>query len=287
MSFLIPAFLFGALALALPVVFHLIRRHTRERLPFSSLLFLQPTPPRLTQRSRLEDLLLLLLRCLALALLALGFARPFLKQPRTDDPAAGQPKRIVLLLDRSASMQRSGLWSAAVARAGEVLAQTTANDLVTVLAFDQEISRVLTFEDWQAASPGDRAGLARSRIEALKPGWAATQLGTALIAAAETLAEAEVRQATPLREVVLISDVQEGARLEKLQAFEWPKNLPLRVVPLTTRDPRRLLDEDSCDLAVGYFPSVLAELTARSQSDAHAQLLWSISEQAAHKWMAK
>ena len=41
----------------------------------------------------------------------------------------------------------------------------------------------------------------------------------------------------------------------------------LRVVPLTTRDPRRLLDEDSCDLAVGYFPSVLAELTARSQSD--------------------
>jgi hypothetical protein len=235
MSFLIPAFLFGALALALPVVFHLIRRHTRERLPFSSLLFLQPTPPRLTQRSRLEDLLLLLLRCLALALLAVGFARPFLKQPRTDDPAAGQPKRIVLLLDRSASMQRSGLWSAAVARAGEVLAQTTANDLVTVLAFDQEISRVLTFEDWQAASSGDRAGLARSRIEALKPGWAATQLGTALITAAETLTEAEVRQATPLHEVVLISDVQEGARLEKLQAFEWPKNLPLRVVPLKAK----------------------------------------------------
>jgi DNA-binding transcriptional LysR family regulator len=40
----------------------------------------------------------------------------------------------------------------------------------------------------------------------------------------------------------------------------------LRVVPLTTRDPRRLLDEESCDLAVGYFPSVLADLTARVQS---------------------
>jgi hypothetical protein len=235
MNFLTPAFLFGALALALPVVFHLIRRNTRERLPFSSLLFLQPTPPRLTQRSRLEDLLLLLLRCLALALLALGFARPFLKQPPTDDPAAGQPKRVVLLLDRSASMQRSGLWPAAVARAGEMLAQTTANDQVTVLAFDQEISRVVSFEDWQATPAGDRAGLARSRIEALKPGWAATQLGTALIAAAETLAEAEVRQATPQREVVLISDVQEGARLEKLQAFEWPKNLPLRVVSLKAK----------------------------------------------------
>lgn len=40
----------------------------------------------------------------------------------------------------------------------------------------------------------------------------------------------------------------------------------LRVVPLTTRDPRRLLDEGSCDLAVGYFPAVLADLTASAQS---------------------
>jgi DNA-binding transcriptional LysR family regulator len=40
----------------------------------------------------------------------------------------------------------------------------------------------------------------------------------------------------------------------------------LRVVPLTTRDPRRLLDEESCDLAVGYFPSVVPDLTAKAQS---------------------
>jgi DNA-binding transcriptional LysR family regulator len=42
--------------------------------------------------------------------------------------------------------------------------------------------------------------------------------------------------------------------------------ISVRVIPLTTRDPRRLLDEESCDLAVGYFPSVLADLTARAQS---------------------
>ena len=40
----------------------------------------------------------------------------------------------------------------------------------------------------------------------------------------------------------------------------------LRVVPLTTRDPRSMLDEEACDLAVGYFPSMLADLTARTQS---------------------
>lgn len=40
----------------------------------------------------------------------------------------------------------------------------------------------------------------------------------------------------------------------------------VRVVPLTTRDPRRLLDEQVADLAVGYFPPVLADLTARAQA---------------------
>lgn len=40
----------------------------------------------------------------------------------------------------------------------------------------------------------------------------------------------------------------------------------LRVVPLTTRDPRQMLDEESCDLAVGYFPSVVPDLTAKAQS---------------------
>jgi DNA-binding transcriptional LysR family regulator len=40
----------------------------------------------------------------------------------------------------------------------------------------------------------------------------------------------------------------------------------LRVVPLTTRDPRRLLDEATADLAIGYFPAVLADLTAREQA---------------------
>ena len=40
----------------------------------------------------------------------------------------------------------------------------------------------------------------------------------------------------------------------------------IRVVPLTTRDPRRLLDEEGADLAVGYFPAVMAGLTAQAQA---------------------
>ena len=40
----------------------------------------------------------------------------------------------------------------------------------------------------------------------------------------------------------------------------------IRVLPLTTRDPRRLLDEEAADMAVGYFPAALTDLTARAQS---------------------
>ena len=40
----------------------------------------------------------------------------------------------------------------------------------------------------------------------------------------------------------------------------------IRVLPLTTRDPRSMLNEGVADLALGYFPAVLSDLTAKAQS---------------------
>src|SRR5262245_26320955 len=121
MSFLAPLFLLGSLAVALPLVFHLIRRTTRERAPFSSLMFLQSTPPRLTRRSKLEHILLLILRCSVLCLFALGFARPFLKSPALNASSPGSAKRVLLLLDTSASMRRAHLWRDARQKADTML----------------------------------------------------------------------------------------------------------------------------------------------------------------------
>ncbi|MES2533019.1 MAG: LysR family transcriptional regulator [Pseudomonadota bacterium] len=42
--------------------------------------------------------------------------------------------------------------------------------------------------------------------------------------------------------------------------------ISIRVVPLTTRDPRVLLEAEEADMAIGYFPAVIASLTARGQS---------------------
>jgi hypothetical protein len=235
MSLLTPLFLLGALGVALPVVFHLIRRTTRERTPFSSLMFLLPTPPRITRRSRLEHIFLLLLRCLALCLLAVGFARPFVKQPVSVPPASAAPSRFVLLVDTSASMRRANLWPEAQKRAEAILGKTTPADQAAVFAFDRQLKPLVSFEEWNAAPSGDRVALAMGKLARHPPGWSATRLGDALISAAEALAETGGKTPTPRGRIILITDLQEGSHLEPLQGYEWPKGIELSVERLNSK----------------------------------------------------
>ena len=237
MSFLTPFFLLGALAIGGPLIYHLIRQTTRERTVFSSLMFLLPSPPRISKRHRLEHILLLILRCLALLLLALGFARPFLTQTELNDPTAAQPKRIVVLLDRSASMRRAGLWPAAQARAEAVLRTAGVADHVTIIAFDRQGAPVLTFDEWNQAATGDRVALAMSRVRAVTPSWAGTHLGNGLIAAAEALGETDGKASPGPRHIHLISDLQAGSRLDTLQSYEWPKGVELFVEAIKAGSP--------------------------------------------------
>ena len=228
MSFLAPLFLLGTLAVGLPVVFHLIRRTTRERTRFSSLIFLMPTPPRLTRRSRLEHLLLLLLRCLVLCLLALAFARPFLSRPMTDVADNGA-RRILVLVDTSASMRRGGLWAEARSRAREALRQASPADQVALFTFDRQLKPLFTFEQWAATPAGERAAAATVKLDQTSPGWAATLLGSALLQAAETLTDVAGKPAPGPAQIVLITDLQEGCRLEPVQGYEWPKGVVVSV----------------------------------------------------------
>src|SRR3954466_5362183 len=133
MNFLSPWFLLGGLAIAGPVVFHLIRRAARERMPFSSLMFLRPTAPKVTKRRRLEHLWLLLLRCLALLILATGFARPFLMKDVALPTGSSEVRQIVLLVDTSASMRREGLWNKARSVAESYLDKANPGDQFAVM----------------------------------------------------------------------------------------------------------------------------------------------------------
>jgi DNA-binding transcriptional LysR family regulator len=53
-------------------------------------------------------------------------------------------------------------------------------------------------------------------------------------------------------------------RLMAICAVEAP-DLSLRLLPLLSRDPRKALDDEAIDIAVGHFPAVWADLSARAQ----------------------
>lgn len=236
MSFLAPLFLFGAFAVTAPILFHLIRRSSRERIPFSSLMFLRPTIPRVTRQSRLENILLLLLRCLILLLLAFGFARPFVQKPILPVPEQEQPKKIIVLIDTSASMRREELWDAARTRARTVLTGTAPSDQVAVVTFDRKVRQLVTFEQWSAMPQADRIPLTTQQLEGIEPGWYSTDFSTALITAAELFDEnPDQDHLFGSRRIVLISDVQEGAKWTGLQGYEWPRGVEcvVEAIPVT------------------------------------------------------
>ena len=147
MSFLYPLFLAGMIAVGVPIVLHMIRRHTRKRLPFSSLMFVRTTAPRLRNRSRLENLPLLILRCLLLCLLAIAFARP-LFSTQVPERTARAGRRIVVLLDTSASMRRTGLWDRAVEQVRSVVNDLEPSDRLSLMTFDTGTRTQTGFEQW-------------------------------------------------------------------------------------------------------------------------------------------
>lgn len=241
MSFLAPFFLLGTLAVALPLVFHLIRRTSKERVPFSSLIFLQPSPPRMTKRSRLEHILLLLLRCLVICLLALGFARPFLQTTGSAPQAQENGQKYVILLDTSASMRREGLWASAVGKAQSALNKTTAADQVAIFTFDAQPHAFISFDQWGAMNAADRIPVTIKRLGDLQPGWLSTHLGHALTRAAEAFSDADKkRPGIGARHIILISDLQEGARLDGLQGYDWPKGVDVQLQTVSAKKPSNL-----------------------------------------------
>jgi len=235
MSFLYPLFLAGIAAVGLPIILHMIRRQTRKRVTFSSLIFLRTTVPRFKNRSRLENLPLLILRCIILCLLAFAFSRPFFPRD-TADTQVPLARRIVLLIDTSASMRRTGMWARAISEAQSVLRDVGRADRVCVMSFDQSAETLIGFEQWGTMDQAQRIPVAVEQLSKLSPGWAFTNLGNALVSAAEAIGDDEVndgQQNFRTHQIVLITDLQKGSSLEALHAYEWPQSteLVLKLIP--------------------------------------------------------
>lgn len=237
MSFLAPLFLLGGAAIIGPIVFHLIRRTTPERRVFSSLMFLQPSPPRLARRHRLEHLVLLLLRCAALALLGLAFARPYFSSPRVVEPLNSQPRRTLILVDTSASMRREGVWAAAKDAVQRRLREAAPADEYAIFTFDRSTHSIVSFDDWKRTPASEHVGLALRRMAEISPGWSSTYMGAALTTAAEAIGETDRKTVVQRAEIVLVSDFQTGSRIESVQGYEWPKQVVVSLEPVGSTHP--------------------------------------------------
>jgi len=106
MNFLNPIMLFGLAAVAVPIIIHLLNRRRFQKVVWAAMRFLKVSVEQNQRRMRIEDMILLALRCLLLILLALALARPAILSNATD--VFGQSKVTgVIILDHSYSMGMS------------------------------------------------------------------------------------------------------------------------------------------------------------------------------------
>src|SRR3954470_4952233 len=135
MNFLAPAFLAGLAAVAVPVIIHLINRERKVVVEFPSLMFLQRIPYKSVRRQKIRHLMLLILRCLAIALLAAAFSRPFFQKAHTPISTTGA-REVVILLDRSSSMGYADRWTKAKDAAKKIAGGLSQTDHGTLILFD-------------------------------------------------------------------------------------------------------------------------------------------------------
>ena len=238
MTWLFSFYWLGVLAVAGPVLFHMWRRMPRGERPFSTLMFLSPSPPRITSRSRIEHWLLLLLRAGALALLAFAFTRPLWRTPITEPDAASDEQLVAVLVDTSASMRREGIWDDLMRRLDERLSKLPPQTFVALYRFDYRFVPVADFHELKSQEPQTRRELVRARLKELKPTWENTQLGDALVRTATALQEAQTERAKPAgQRIWLASDLQSGAEVVALQGYEWPDDLPVELVLAHPKSP--------------------------------------------------
>lgn len=219
MNFLNPLFFLGALAILAPLLLHLVRRERARKFEFPSLMFLRRVSRRYIRYQKLRHLLLLLLRALALLVIALAFARPYLQKAG----AALTPGRIaenhIILLDDSMSMAYSDRWDRAKEAAARIARALEPGDRIALLLFsDRTLTLVPLTADPQAI-PSALAGLPR-------PSDRRTRFTQGLRAAQQAAYEAQGGR----RVIHLISDFQKSGWNSDAQDFRLAPDI--RLVPV-------------------------------------------------------
>ena len=227
MAFLTPFFLLGAVAAALPVLVHLVRRTQARRVEFPSLMFLRRIEQKTIKKRKLRNLLLLALRCAALALLALAFSRPYFT---THNPQASgaESASSVILIDGSYSMRYSNLFERARQSARDIINRAGSDEQLAVIEFGQGYEILMPLK----ANRTEALAL----IDQIKPGLEATDYLQSLQAADAMLKES----ARGARRIYLISDFQAAGWNRTAPQVKLSPAVELVTVDVASADPKNV-----------------------------------------------
>jgi hypothetical protein len=223
MNFLSPLFLAGLAALAIPVLIHLINREKKVVVQFPSLMFLHKIPYKSVRRQKIRHLLLLVLRCLALALFVAAFARPWFDRSHATGAGSASARSVVILVDRSYSMGYGNRWETALEKAREVVRAINPQDRATIVTFADEPSA--------ATEPTSD----RTRLENALRTTKLSSEGTRYAPAIKLATEIASGSNLPKKDVVLISDFQK-AGWAKREELAMPPDVTLRTIDVSSGD---------------------------------------------------
>ncbi len=268
----------GAIAASGPIIIHLLNRRRFKVRYWAAMDFLREAMNRNRRILRLRDILLLILRTVAILLFGLALARPFFKGSNTGQINPGQPVHAILLVDNSMSMAyRQGsdtLLDEAKARGKELIEALPDGSRMTVLPLcgGGSFSR-------------DAYRTKKDAVEALDRIAVVDRSGTA--AQAADLARDAMLRATDVKDeakrIVFLGD-QQAENWKGLTAANL-KDLPeLQVVDVSARAPEntwvsefKLLDGLADVAAPARF---VAKLTHQGHAArTHVQVMLSIDGQ--------
>ncbi|MGM0649329.1 MAG: BatA domain-containing protein [Bacteroidota bacterium] len=107
MGFLYPSFLWALTAMAIPLIIHLFSFRRHKTVYFSQTRFLETVHKDSRSRTTLKQLLILISRMLAIAMLVLAFAQPVI-MPDKEDELSARSQYVAVCIDNSYSMQNEG-----------------------------------------------------------------------------------------------------------------------------------------------------------------------------------
>lgn len=212
MSFLQTSFLLGLVAIAIPVLLHFLSRWQVQRVDLGTMRFLREIVQDGARRRTIRRWFLLLTRMAVFALLAILFARPFLKHNEANDKG----RLRLVLVDRSASMGMRGengrLIDDAIIAAAKSAAEVGREAQVQWAWFDEEV------EPFELQSQSPQAP-------------SAMHGDTNYVSALSWCRDKIVANKTMKCDIVVVTDLQQSGKGSLDESIlDFPKDVPVRLI---------------------------------------------------------